>query len=222
MSSLSVLRSVTDDLTIRKELDLIALYIGAEDLTDIQATAAIDFIKTQFGGLVVSDISQAVKMALAGKLNIQNLDYTKKLSAVWLGKVLRAYSDFKTEYNRRNPPIKPDHLKLESFTGVDGQERGYYERLEAWYLEHGEMPEFWPYSLARKWIKDDGLLVTKEDKNEVERMAIEYLADQPTVFKRVNGRHKQAVKKELEQDHLDRAVLELHLKRKHGKQDSKE
>lgn len=214
MNKLSVLRSVTDDLLIRKELDLIALYIGAEDLTDIQATAAIDFIKTQFGALELSDLSEAVKMALAGKLKIENIDYTKKLSAVWLGKVLSAYSRYKIEMNRRNPPIKPDHLMIESFTG--GDERGYYERLEAWYLEHG-MPDYWAFGLARRWIKDNGLLVTKEDKDEVERMAIEYLSDQPTVFKRVNGRHKQAVKKELTQDHLDRVVLELHLKRKHGK-----
>lgn len=217
MSNLSVLRSVTDDLSIRKELDLIALYMGADDLTDIQATAAIDFIKTQFGGLSLADLSKAVKMALAGKLEIQNLDYTKKLSAVWLGKVLQAYSSYKTEYNRRNPPAITEAVKLEVFTGVDGKERGYYERLDAWYQEHNEMPSAWPYSHARKWIKDNGLLVGKDDKEEVEKMALEYVMDLPSVFKRVDCRTKKRQCRELTQDNLDRAVLELHLKRKYNR-----
>lgn len=199
---------------MQAEFSLIALYVGIDEPTKMESTVLVEFLKSQFGRMMLSDVSEAVKLALADKLPDLNIDFIRKMSSGWFGKILTAYKKQKTERNRLNDPITPESLSVErisQFTGIDGKERGYYETLEKWYLEHGNtMPPFgWAYGHARKWLKNNGLLVKAEDKAEVERLALDHIRSLPTILQ--GGR---TVKRKLEQIYLDRAVCELHLKRK--------
>lgn len=196
-------------------LDKVAAYIGAPPLGEPEKLVLIDFFKSEFRTVRPDEFLEAVKGVISGRIETaRDISRIQRLSSGWWGAILQGYRAYRRNQNRLNDPITPESLSVErisQFTGIDGKERGYYETLEKWYLEHGNtLPPFgWAYGHARKWLKDNGLLVKAEDKAEVERLAIEHMKSLPTILK--SGR---MVKRKLEQIYLDRAVCELHLKRK--------
>jgi len=197
-------------------LDQVAAYISATPLETAQKIVLIDFFKKEFKTVTPLELIEAVRGSYSGRIEpTRDIMKIQRLSTGWWGAVLQGYKKKRQELRARPEPVQPDHQSapiLSQFTGIDGKERAYYEGLERWYLENGnKLPPYgWAYSHARKYAQDKGeLLVTHEDEREVKSMAVEYLRTLPTLFQ--GGK---TVKRKVEQSHLDRAVMQVHLKRK--------
>ena len=205
---------MTSNEDFGKALDRIAAYIGMPHLETPQKVILIDFFKSEFKTIRADELLEAVKGAISGRIEPpKDISKIQRLSTGWFGSILQGYKKKRQELNARPEPVLPDHKGpiLSQFTGVDGKERAYFERLEAWYLKHSNtLPPFgWAYGHARKYLHENGkLLVTAKDKDEVNRLALEHLRTLPAIFK--GGK---SVKRKVEQTHLDRAVMQLHLKR---------
>jgi hypothetical protein len=202
---------------IGDQLDKVSAYIDAPVLTKVQKVSVIDFLISEFGSVPVDELGKAVKMVLAEKLETsKDISYISKQSVGWWGTILSAWVKHRRELRKRPEPVDFTKPRLEQFTGVQGKDRVYYEKLDEWYQKYGRMPEYgWPYGFARAHAESEGILnVHKEDKNEVHSLAFDYLKTLPV--KIVGGRSE---KKRVEQKHLDYAVMTIHFKRKYQNDD---
>jgi hypothetical protein len=193
------------------ELDRMAAYIGMAPLSTTQKLILIDFLKSEFRTIQPSELIDAVKGVMSGRIE-PTKDVTKiqRMSTGWFGAILNAYKKKRQELNARPEPVRMDRPQIETFTGIDGKEKGYYEGLKKWYLENGGLPPYgWAYAHARKYVQDRGeLLVKKEDQNKVNKLASDYVKSLPAIYKA-----GKVVRRKVEQIHLDRAVMQLHLAR---------
>jgi|TARA_R100000084_G_scaffold108834_1_gene72747 hypothetical protein len=194
---------------IANQLDKVSAYIDSPPLTQVQKVSVIDFLISEFGSVPVEELGKAVKMVLAEKLETsKDVAYISKQSVGWWGTILSAWVKHKRTIKARPEPVDLSKPRLEQFTGVDGKDRVYYEKLEEWYREHGCLPEYgWPYNFARRYATDQGILqVTAKDEEEVKAIARTYLRGLPSMARTTQ-------KRVLEQKHLDYAVMAIHFKR---------
>jgi len=194
--------SVASD--IADQLDKVSAYLDAPVLTKVQKVAVIDFLISEFKTVQVDELSTAVKLVLAEKLETtRDIAYITKQSVGWWGTILSAWTKHKREMRKRPDPIDLTKPQLTQYTGVDGKDREYYEQLVKWYKLNG-MPDYgWAYNKARKYAENNGLLLVKpSDKDAVWEVAREYF--------RTKRRERN---EKIGQPHLDYAVMFLHLKR---------
>lgn len=186
---------------IADQLDKVSAYIDSPPLTQMQKMSVIDFLISEFGGIPVEEMGKAVKMVLAEKLETsKDVAYISKQSVGWWGTILSAWQKYRREIKKRPEPIDLSKPMIEQFTGKEGKNDRYYQLLDDWYKQHGEMPTYgWPYKYARAHADEVQILkVTKDDRDEVYQIAREY---------------KKGAK--VEQNHLDYAVMSIHFKRKY-------
>jgi len=184
------------------------LYAGQEPLTPLESAVVFDFLQTQFGGLQVGDLSEAVKMAMAETLPaLDGLKYKRVLSVGWFGAILSAYKKHKIEQNRRNPPIEPSTVSLQMTNSDEGRDQLFYDELEKMYIKNGnELPETYAWKKARRHAYNSGILkVFEKDETECKELARGYLS-KPRIG-------NIAPLKKVTKNEIDKAMMQLHFDR---------
>ncbi len=97
--SLQKIQSYNSNAQMNKLVEVLgqwSFYLGlSEKVSDKELILNAQFIKENFGGLNIFDISEAMKMSATEKLG--NIEHYGKLSPLFIGKILNAYKSKRSE-----------------------------------------------------------------------------------------------------------------------------
>ena len=96
-----------DDVLIFKiKLDICSLLVTEKNMEQAHQLLMIQFLKTEFKDMAPFDIQDAVQKYLSGKLQC-NTKYITKMSAEFMGVILKAYRIYKREKQAENRIMLP-------------------------------------------------------------------------------------------------------------------
>lgn len=156
----------------------ISLSVGLrEPISDIEMSAIVNFIKSQFGEFTMEELSLAFELAMARKLNTEASAFNS-FSCEYVGRVLSAFREFRREANRKK--IKCDAaqksiamLSDEDLRTREEKNQDSFNAITTYIEENKSMPIIWAWDSIYEHIVASGIKSFMEGEKKRVRARIE-------------------------------------------------
>lgn len=157
--------SCTDE-QLKPALKYVMLLVGLRTATinqmdDIEKVMLISFIRRHYSGHTVSELRLAFDLAVAGKLDVKEVNCYENFTCEYLGKIMTAYRKWAQHHFDEKELFKPEVKQLDYKPTAEQLANGNRELIELRYqsfltgnTEISFLPEFGVLQLATDGITD--------------------------------------------------------------------
>jgi len=150
-------------------IDKINAVLDLPALEEDQVLLIAQFIKYEFCTLTMAEVQDAIFKAKAGKLECNSSDYNK-LSIDFLGRILKAYTEYKAKKHLVN---KLETNKVKELTYTPDEGKSSYEFIKDVYEKDSKEPIIANWGIAFKYMELEGMIVMdNEEKAMIKDMLI--------------------------------------------------
>jgi len=189
------IRHLNNSESLRKELIGISYLLGVKEApNEMVMTQMVNILKDEFDYFTVQDITNAVKKALSGKLNIDFQPYNN-FSIPYICKILTAYREYLRNENKLLPKVQESSEmtpKQERDTTTSWLNNHVYPRIEK-FFKTGEydLPDYG--NTLYNYLDKKFINFTSERKKEIKEQARQELLKEFRIEKTAKPRERNRI-----------------------------